>query len=260
MVFRWLNRRGATFLPALELGPLISIFVVAGGVLLFAGLMEMVESEPQAFDRAVLLVLRNPLDVSHPIGPDWLESIFRDITSLGGATVLTLMTVAVTGFLLVDGKRAAAALVLASVAGGAVLSTILKVAIARPRPDLVPHLVDVHTASFPSGHAMLSAVVYLTLGGLLSRVEGPRRMKIYVLCVAVILTVLIGLSRVYLGVHWPTDVLAGWCAGAAWATLCWRIALALQRRGEIEGGSEGPQPEQGAMRANLKKKEFRQER
>ena len=88
---------------------------------------------------------------------------------------------------------------------------------------------------------MLSAVVYLTLGGLLSRVERPRRIKIYVLSVAIILTVLVGLSRVYLGVHWPTDVLAGWCAGAAWATLCWRIALALQRRGEIEGGREGLQ-------------------
>lgn len=239
MVFRWLHRRGAIFLPALELGTLISILVVAGGVLLFAELMEMVQSEPHAFDRAVLLAFRDPADVSDPIGPVWLEIIFRDITSLGGATVLTLMTASVTGFLLVDGKRAAALFVLASVAGGAVLSTILKLAIARPRPDLVPHLVDVHTASFPSGHAMLSAVVYLTLGGLLSRLEGPRRMKIYVLSVATILTALIGISRVYLGVHWPTDVLAGWCAGAAWAMLCWRIALALQRRGEIESGSEG---------------------
>ena len=241
MVFRWPNRRGITFLTALEAGTLISIGMVAGAVLLFAELMEMVESEPHAFDRTVLLVFRNPVDISDPIGPDWLEIIFRDVTSLGGATVLTLMTIVVTGFLLVQSKRAAAVFVLASVTGGAVLSTILKFAIARPRPDLVPHLVDAHTASFPSGHAMLSAVVYLTLGGLLSRVEGPRRLKIYVLSVAVILTFVIGISRVYLGVHWPTDVLAGWCAGAAWATLCWRIALALQRRGEIEGGSEGLQ-------------------
>jgi undecaprenyl-diphosphatase len=108
-----------------------------------------------------------------------------------------------------------------------------------PRPDLVPHLVEEHTASFPSGHAMLSAVVYLTLGGLLSRVEGPRRIKIYVLSVSLILTFLIGLSRIYLGVHWPTDVFAGWCAGATWAVLCWRVALALQRRGEIERDIEG---------------------
>lgn len=85
---------------------------------------------------------------------------------------------------------------------------------------------------------MLSAVVYLTLGGILSRVERPRPIKIYVLSVAVILTLLIGVSRVYLGVHWPTDVLAGWCAGATWAVLCWRVALALQRRGEIEGNTE----------------------
>jgi undecaprenyl-diphosphatase len=114
----------------------------------------------------------------------------------------------------------------------------LKLGTDRPRPDLVAHLVEVHTASFPSGHAMLSAVVYLTLGGLLSRVERPRRIKIYVLSVAVILTLLIGVSRVYLGVHWPTDVLAGWCAGATWAMLCWRVALALQRRGEIEGNTD----------------------
>ena len=165
--------------------------------------------------------------------------MFRDVTSLGGATVLSLMTAAVVGYLLVDEKRAAALFVLASVAGGAALSTVLKLAFARPRPNIVPHLVEVHTASFPSGHAMLSAVIYLTLGALLARVERPPRIKIYVLTVAILLTFLIGLSRVYLGVHWPTDVLAGWCAGAAWATLCWRVALFLQQRGEVEGDTGG---------------------
>jgi undecaprenyl-diphosphatase len=207
-------------------------------VLLFAKLMGMVQGETRAFDRAILLAFRNSTDLSDPIGPHWLEIILRDVTSLGGATVLTLMTIAVTGFLLIDAKRGAAILVLGSVIGGVVLSSILKLGIDRPRPDLVAHLVEVHTASFPSGHAMLSAVVYLTLGGLLSRVERPRRIKIYVLSIAVILTLLIGVSRVYLGVHWPTDVLAGWCAGATWAVLCWRAALALQRRGEVEGSTE----------------------
>ncbi|HEY2920116.1 MAG TPA: phosphatase PAP2 family protein [Candidatus Binatia bacterium] len=196
---------------------MISVLVVAGGVLLFAELMEMVQGETRAFDRAVLLAFRNPMDLANPIGPRWLEIVFRDMTSLGGAAVL----------------------VLASVMGGVLLSGILKLGVDRPRPDLVPHLVEEYTASFPSGHAMLSAVVYLTLGGLLSRVEGPRRIKIYVLSVSVILTFLIGLSRIYLGVHWPTDVLAGWCAGATWAVLCWRVALALQRRGEIERDIEG---------------------
>jgi undecaprenyl-diphosphatase len=230
--------RRLRFLTSLEAGTLISLLVVAGGVLLFAKLFGVVQGETRAFDRAVLLAFRNSTDLSDPIGPPWLEIIFRDITSLGGATVLTLMTVAVTGFLLIDAKRGAAILVLGSVIGGVVLSSILKLGIDRPRPNLVAHLVEEHNASFPSGHAMLSAVVYLTLGGLLSRVERPRRIKIYVLSVAVILTLLIGVSRVYLGVHWPTDVLAGWCAGATWAVLCWRVALALQRHGEIEGNTE----------------------
>ncbi len=149
------------------------------------------------------------------------------------------MAAIVVGSLFVDEKRAAAWLVLASVAGGTLLSVILKLVFARPRPDAVPHLITVSSASFPSGHAMLSAVVYLTLGALLSRVEGPPRVKIYVLSIAVLLTLMIDMSRVHLGVHWPTDVLGGWCAGAAWATLCWRIALALQRRGEVESDSAG---------------------
>ena len=235
MVFPWAEIRRAQFSFLLEAGTLVSVLIIAGGVLLFAELMEMVGDEPHVFDRAVLLAFRNPQDVTDPIGPGWLEVVFLDITSLGGATVLILMTAAVMGFLLVDKKRAAALLVFASVGGGALLSTLLKFTIDRARPDLVPHLAEVHTASFPSGHAMLSAVVYLTLGALLSRVEGQARVKIYVLTVAIFLTVVIGLSRVYLGVHWPTDVLAGWCAGASWAIFCWRVALALQRHGEVEG-------------------------
>jgi undecaprenyl-diphosphatase len=240
MASRRFDIRRLTFSwPAVEAGTLVSILIVAGGVLIFSELMEMIEGEPHAFDRFVLLALRSPTDSSDPVGAGWVELMFRDITSLGGAAILTLMTAAVIGFLLIDGKQAAANFVLASVAGGSLLSTILKLIFARPRPNIVPHLVEVSSASFPSGHAMLSAVVYLTLGALLSRVEGPPRIKIYILSVAILLTFLVGVSRVYLGVHWPTDVLAGWCAGAAWATLCWRIALALQRRGEIESGNQG---------------------
>jgi undecaprenyl-diphosphatase len=160
--------------------------------------------------------------------------MFRDITPLGGYAVVMLISLAVIGYLLMDGKRGAALWVLVSVSGGAVISNLLKLAIERPRPDLVARLVEVNTSSFPSGHATLAAVTYLTLGALLSRVEARRRAKIYVLTVAVVLTVLIGVSRIYLGVHWPTDVLAGWCVGAAWAMLCWRIALALQRSGKVE--------------------------
>jgi undecaprenyl-diphosphatase len=204
------------------------------------------EDETRAFDEAVLRALRNPVDPRDPIGPWWLEAMFRDITALGGTTVLTLITLCAIGYLLIDGKRAAALLVLASVGGGTLVSTLLKDLFARPRPELVAHLVEVRSLSFPSGHAMLSAVTFLTLGALLARVQERRRLKVYLLGVACMLTLLIGASRVYLGVHWPTDVLAGWCAGAAWALLCWLAALWLQRRGAVERPSGDPAASNGA--------------
>jgi undecaprenyl-diphosphatase len=218
----------------LEARTLITLLVIMGALLLFTELVDRVQGEIRAFDEAVLLALRDPSNLSDPIGPAWLQIMFRDITSLGGYAVVTLITLAVIGYLLMDGKRGAALWVLASVGGGAVLSSLLKLGIDRPRPDLVAHLVEVNTASFPSGHATLAAVTYLTLGTLLSRVEARRSAKIYVLTVAVALAFLIGIGRVYLGVHWPTDVLAGWCVGSAWAILCWRIAVALQRSGNVE--------------------------
>jgi undecaprenyl-diphosphatase len=160
--------------------------------------------------------------------------MMADLTSIGGVSVLTLFTAIVIGYLLIGGKRAAALAVLVAIGGGALLDSALKLGFERPRPDLVAHLVEVRTYSFPSGHAMLSAVTFLTLGALLAAVESGRRLRAYILSVAVLLTLLIGLTRIYLGVHWPTDVIAGWCAGAGWALLCWAVATWLQRRGEIE--------------------------
>ena len=219
----------------LEARTLIALFVSVGALLVFAEFVDrVVEGDTRAFDESVLLAFRDPNNPSHSIGPAWLQIMFRDITPLGGYAVVMLISLAVIGYLLMDGKRGAALWVLTSVSGGAVLSNLLKLAIERPRPDLVARLVEVNTSSFPSGHATLAAVTYLTLGALLSRVEARRRVKIYVLTVAVVLTLLIGVSRIYLGVHWPTDVLAGWCVGAVWAMLCWRIALALQRSGRVE--------------------------
>ena len=137
-------------------------------------------------------------------------------------------------------QRGAARLVAVSVGGGTALSSLLKLGFARPRPDLVPHAVEVYTASFPSGHAMLSAVTYLTLAALLARVQPRRRLRIYVLALAVLTSLLVGASRVYLGVHWPSDVAAGWCVGAAWALLCWLAALRLQRTGRVERADPAP--------------------
>lgn len=221
-----------------EMTVLVALLGAALGLLAFAFVAdEVVEGETHAFDEAVLLAFRVPGDPADPIGPRWLEIVMRDVTALGSTTVLTLITLAVAGFLVVDRKRAAALFVLVATAGGGLLSYLLKLGFDRPRPDLVAHLVDVSTLSFPSGHAMGAAVTYLTLGALIVRTESKRRLKAYVLAVAVGLTLLIGFSRIYLGVHWPTDVIAGWCAGSAWALLCWIVVLLLQRRGQVEGGS-----------------------
>lgn len=225
--------------PVLERRVLLAVLVVAACAWGFLGLAEEVsEGEQFRLDRAILMVFRNPADPTDPIGPAWLESSVRDVTALGDTVVLTLVTVGAVGFLALSGKRGAASFVVAAVVGAIALSFAIKAGIERPRPELVPHGVSVYTASFPSGHATGSAATYLTLGALLARLQGQRRVKLFILGYAVVLTVLIGVSRVYLGVHWPSDVLAGWTLGAGWALLCWLVARQLQRRGAVESEPE----------------------
>jgi undecaprenyl-diphosphatase len=231
---------------AAEFAVLAALAVAAAALLGFFVLVdEVVEGEMHAFDQAVLLALRNPADPQDPIGPWWLEVMIRDLTALGSTTVLALITTAVVGYLLIDGKRATALFVIVAVLGGAIVSFLLKQLFARPRPELVAHLVDVHTLSFPSSHAMLSATTFLTLGALLARVQTRPALKAYLLGLAVVLMLLVGASRVYLGVHWPTDVLAGWCAGAAWAMICLAVMLWLQRRGNVEKSDGTPALQRG---------------
>jgi undecaprenyl-diphosphatase len=210
------------------------LFIAAAALFAFFSIAdEALEGDSHEFDHAVLLALRAQGDPGNPIGPRWLEEAARDVTALGSMVVLTLVTLLVAFYLAMARKRGGALLVVLSVGGGILLSSLLKAFIERARPDVVPHLAEVFTASFPSGHATMSAITYLTLGVLLARVEKSRRLKAYLLATAVLLSLLVGLSRIYLGVHWPTDVLAGWCIGAAWAMSCWFITLWLQRKGEV---------------------------
>ncbi len=221
-----------------ELALFLTLGLAAGAMWAFAELAdEVLERETHAFDEAVLLALRDPADPSDPLGPPWLEELGRDITALGGIGVLSFITLAAAGFLLLQRQGKAALFLVVAIGGGMLLSTLLKLGFDRPRPDLVPHSMGVYTASFPSGHAMLSAITYLTLGALLARMQPGRRLKLYLISLAVLLTVLVGVSRVYLGVHWPSDVLAGWTLGAAWASFWWAVVLWLQRKGEVEGGT-----------------------
>ena len=137
----------------------------------------MREGEATSFDTAILLGLRNPADLSDPLGPGWLEEVARDVTALGSMAILVGITLASAGYLWLAGKRRSVALVLVSVGGGIAFSTLFKRGFDRPRPDLVPHATEVYTASFPSGHAMMAAVTYLTLAAMLARVQPTRALK-----------------------------------------------------------------------------------
>jgi undecaprenyl-diphosphatase len=176
----------------------------------------------------IVQLLRHPDQPALPRGPRWVAEVGRDITAMGSNVVLALIVAAVAGFLRLQGQQKTMWLVLLAVLSGVVLSQLLKRGFARPRPDFVPHAATM-TQSFPSGHSMHSAVVYLSLGALLAQREPRRKVKAYYLGVALCLTFLVGISRVYLGVHYPTDVLAGWTVGLVWAVVWWLVARIRQR-------------------------------
>ncbi len=153
-----------------------------------------------------------------------------EITALGGYTLIIAVMLAAIGLLVVARREGPALFVFLSIFSGWLMSSLLKSFYARPRPDLVPQLDLVHTASFPSGHATMSTVCYLTLAIVIARLTDNTRIRVYVVAVAILVSIAVGLSRVYLGVHWPSDVLAGWALGAAWAALSWLVVSLLRRR------------------------------
>ena len=219
----------------------LALLILGVGVFAFIGIAdEVLEGDTMRLDRWLLLALRASGDPGDPLGPAWVGEMFRDFTALGGIGVLSLLTLASVGYLWLQGLRRIALFVLLSIVGGLLLSLALKTGFDRPRPDLVSHGSMIYTSSFPSGHSMLSAVVYLTGGALLAVVHAARRVRIYLIGCAALATLLVGVSRVYLGVHWPSDVLAGWAAGAAWAAACWLVAQWLQQGGRIEGSAASP--------------------
>jgi undecaprenyl-diphosphatase len=218
-----------------ELVVMMLLLVAALAIWAFVTIAEQVQAGATSqFDEWVVRALRQPDDPSKPIGPRWLAEVGRDLTALGGVAVLTLLTLAVVGYLWLRRMYGAMWLIVAAATGGFVVTSVLKNWFDRPRPNVVPHLSIVSTSSFPSGHSMLAATVYLTLGALLGRFVRERRLRAYFLIVALVLTLLVGVSRVYMGVHYPTDVFAGWTAGLAWALVCWLVARALQQRGRVE--------------------------
>lgn len=217
---RWVERHAsATLMLVLLAGLGLWAFVEVAD--------EVTEGESQAFDRAVLMTLRDA--EGQALGPTWVGEFMRDITALGSTGVLAGLVLMVAGYLWLDRRRPVAIFVVVSTTLGALVSFGLKAIFARPRPDLVTPSVEVFSKSFPSGHSAMSALVYLTLGVLLSRVQDTRATRLFLLASAGVITLLVGTSRVYLGVHWPTDVVAGWALGSAWAAASWLVFDRLDR-------------------------------
>lgn len=209
--------------------PVIMLLLCGAGLYAFLEIAdEISEQEIETFDRYVFLLFRSATDVSDPLGPPWFEETMTEITALGGYPILVVLVGSVVGFLLVARHFGPALFVLVSIVAGTAMSQSLKQLYDRARPDLVDHLVNTHTASFPSGHATMSAVVYLTLASLIVRLVDQTAVRVYVMIVAVAIAVAVGISRIYLGVHWPSDVVAGWALGVVWASFSWLVVSALR--------------------------------
>ena len=227
--------RRALRIARTEIAALTALLVIGIGVMTFVEVADdMTEADGQAFDQMVLQWLQ-PV-AGDPRGPWWLKEAAADLTSLGGISVLTLFAVVAVVFLVIQRKQLSALLLVVGLAGGVALSEGLKALFERARPPAAYQAVETLNASFPSGHTLLSTVFYLTLGVMLTRAFPKKRLKAFVLGCAMLIAVLIGLTRVYLGAHWASDVIAGWCAGAAWAMALWLVAYAVQRRQAVHTG------------------------
>lgn len=215
--------------------PALILVVLAGvwGFLEIAG--EVMEKETHAFDERILLAMREPGDTHNPVGSPRIEEMARDLTALGGFTLLTGVTLVSAGVALFAGRGRLALLAILSILTGTWVMTLLKQGYDRPRPALVEHGTLVHNASFPSGHSMMAAMVWLTLGILLARTQPKKRVRVFIVGISVLVVLLVGVSRVYLGVHWPTDVLGGWMLGGAWAVLFWLVAMKVDPRRVANG-------------------------
>jgi undecaprenyl-diphosphatase len=219
---RWLTRLERHELTWLLVGlgscVLLMLFLMLAG--------KVMEGDTLAFDVKIVRAFRRDADPSKPIGPVWVTGVLQDLTALGGPTVLALVTLSVIGYLLLQMKYRTALFVFVTAATGDVISHATKAIFLRARPSIVPHLREVveGSTSFPSGHSMQSAIIYLTLAAMLMRIVEGRIAKAYCLGLGLFITFLVGLSRVYLGVHYPTDVLGGWIIGLFWASLCWLAA------------------------------------
>ena len=221
MSFKW-NRFFSPRGIFREFGIILTCLVCVAGLWMFIEISdEITEAETQSIDTYLLTSLREPVDLEKPIGPQWGKEVARDVTALGSKFVLSLVVLVVAGFLFLKKRYGQAWLIVISSLAGVLLTVGLKMLFVRERPDVVPHFVMATTHSYPSGHTMMSSVIYLSLSTMIAHLQDHKRLKVYCILIALVIAFLVGFSRVYLGVHYPTDVLAGWSIGLAWAAFCW---------------------------------------
>ena len=246
-------RGWAIHLLRTELRLLLGLMAASLSLWVFLHLMgELREGDTFKLDSEILLALRRPGELGTPIGPRWLQETARDVTALGGFTVLTVVVVMGVVLLLLHRRRFQAGVLAGAVLIGQGLAQVTKEVVSRSRPDLVPHLDLVYSSSFPSGHSALSPIVYFTLAGILAAGEYSRSAKKVLLAAAAVLVVAIGASRVYLGVHWPSDVLAGWALGSLVAVLATLVLHRLAPHRPRVGArpSDSPVAPAGGQRAS----------
>ena len=154
---------------------------------------------------------------------------FKDVTALGSVVVVVIISVLTSVFLIIKRKYLFLWIYLLTVLGGGLSDLILKEIFARKRPSIVPHLVDAENFSFPSGHAAMSVVIYISLAFILIYSQINVKLKLYIISTACFLALLVGFSRIYLGVHYPTDVLAGWSLGIFWVSLGWLLIQTYEK-------------------------------
>ena len=218
----WFRARDLQLLAALAaIGMLILVFVALAD--------EVTELSTQEFDESILLALRAAPD--DPLGPYEVEAAIMHVSALGSGVVTTLIVLIATGFFVLAGHWRYAGLIVACSVGCGVVMSLLKGLFERARPTVVTHIDPPGGLSFPSGHSTISAALYMTLAVLIARTLERRTLRVYVVCMGVLMMVLVGTSRLYLGVHYPTDVLAGWTLGLTWALICGTVVRQLGKRG-----------------------------
>jgi undecaprenyl-diphosphatase len=212
------------------------VFVLLGG--------EVLEGDTGHFD-AALLDRAQALRHAYP----GMVPVMRDFSGLGSTAVLTLVTVLTVAYLLLVVQPRTAALVTVSMVCGAVLVTCFKTAYGRWRPGAAYAAYAVDGPSFPSGHAGMSAIAFLTIGALVAATRTRVAERAFFVSAGLLLSLLVGISRVVLGVHWGTDVIGGWAFGTGWA-LTWLLIdrVWMNRRGIRSGSPETGSPSSGSAR------------